>query len=250
MTTEKKEDEMEKTGFLQSIADNALFVAEFIGIVVLIILVSYGMEKWAAKRNNSSERVLTTRKVAVIGTFSAIAAILMVFELPVPFAPMFYKIDFSEIPALIGTFALGPVAGVLIEFCKIVLKILLKPTSTAFVGELANFAVGCSFLLPASACYLARRKKSGAIAGVLLGTACMTVFGTLFNAVYLLPKFAQMYGMPLEAIIEMGTKINPSINSITTLVILCVAPLNLLKGSVVSLVTMLVYKKLSPIIKA
>ena len=116
MTTEKKEDEMEKTGFLQSIADNALFVAEFIGIVVLIILVSYGMEKWAAKRNNSSERVLTTRKVAVIGTFSAIAAILMVFELPVPFAPMFYKIDFSEIPALIGTFALGPVAGVLIEF--------------------------------------------------------------------------------------------------------------------------------------
>ena len=99
MTTEKKEDEMEKTGFLQSIADNALFVAEFIGIVVLIILVSYVMEKWAAKRNNSSERVLTTRKVAVIGTFSAIAAILMVFELPVPFAPMFYKIDFSEISA-------------------------------------------------------------------------------------------------------------------------------------------------------
>lgn len=241
---------MEKTGFLQSVADNALFVAEFIGIVVLIILVSYGMEKWASKKNGSTERVLTTRKVAVIGTFSAIAGILMTFELPLPFAPAFYKIDFSEIPALIGTFALGPVAGVVIEFCKIVLKIFFKSTDSAFVGELANFVVGCSFLLPASACYLARRKKSGAVAGVVLGTLCMTVFGTLFNAVYLLPKFAQMYGMPLDAIIEMGTTINPSIHSVTTFVVLCVAPLNLLKGSVVSLVTVLVYKKLSPIIKA
>ena len=78
----------------------------------------------------------------------------------------------------------------------------------------------------------------------------MTSFGTFFNAVYLLPKFARMYGMPLDSIIAMGTAIHPSIDSVTGLVILCVAPLNLLKGSLVSLLTILIYKKLSPILKA
>ena len=78
----------------------------------------------------------------------------------------------------------------------------------------------------------------------------MTVIGTAFNAVYLLPKFAQLFGMPLEAIVGMGTAINPAINSVTTLVVFAVAPLNLLKGSIVSLITLLVYKKLSPILKS
>ena len=88
-----------------------------------------------------------------------------------------------------------------------------------------------------------------AIAGSSIGTLCMTVFGTAFNAVYLLPKFAQLYGLPLETIISMGTAINPAIHSVATLVIFAVAPMNLLKGGSVSLVTVLVYKKLSPVLK-
>ena len=205
--------------------------------------------KIAKKKSGSKERILSTRKIAVIGMVSAIAAVLMVLEFPLPFAPSFYGMDFSELPALIGTFAFGPVAGVLIEFCKIVLKILFKPTSTAFVGELANFAVGCSFLLPASCVYLFHKTKKSALIGSIAGTLCMTVFGTAFNAVYLLPKFAQLFGMPLDAIIGMGTAVNPAIDSITTLVIFAVAPLNLLKGGLVSVITMLIYKKISPIIK-
>ena len=240
---------MEKKTLLQTITDNAAFVAEFIAIVAALVLVAYLMEKAAKKKEGSTERILTTRKVAVCGMFAAIAAVLMVFEFPVPFAPPFYGLDFSELPALIGTFAFGPVAGVLIEFCKIVLKVLFKPTSTAFVGELANFAVGCSYLLPASAFYLFHKTRKNAIAGVIAGTLCMTVFGTAFNAVYLLPKFAQMYGMPLEGIVAMGTEINPAIHSVTSLVALAVAPLNLLKGGLVSLITILIYKKISPIIK-
>lgn len=240
---------MEEKTLLQVIGDNALFVAEFIAIVVILVLISYLMEKAAKKREGSTERILSTRKVAVCGMFAAIAAVLMVFEFPVPFAPPFYGLDFSELPVLIGTFAFGPVAGVLIEFCKIVLKVLFKPTSTAFVGELANFAVGCSYLLPASAVYLFHKTRKTAVIGVVVGTLCMTIFGTAFNAVYLLPKFAQMFGMPLDAIIAMGTEVNPAINSVTTLVILAVAPLNLLKGGLVSLITMLIYKKISPIIK-
>lgn len=240
---------MEQKTLLQTVMENAIFVAEFIGIVAALVVLAYCMEKIAKKKSGSKERILSTRKIAIIGMFSAIAAVLMVLEFPLPFAPSFYGMDFSELPALIGTFAFGPVAGVLIEFCKIVLKILFKPTSTAFVGELANFAVGCSFLLPASCVYLFHKTKKNALIGSIAGTLCMTVFGTAFNAVYLLPKFAQLFGMPLDAIIGMGTAVNPAIDSITTLVVFAVAPLNLLKGGLVSVITMLIYKKISPIIK-
>ena len=239
---------MEQT-LLQSAIDNAVFVAEFIGIVVLLVFAAYLMEKAAKKRSGVSERILSTRKVAVCGMFAAIAAVLMVLEMPVPFAPPFYGLDLSELPVLVGTFAFGPVAGVLIEFCKIVLKLLFKPTSTAFVVELANFVIGCSYLLPAPAVYLLRKTRRQAVIGVTAGTLCMTVFGTAFNALYLLPKFAQLFHMPIDEIVRMGTEVNPAIDSVTMLVLLAVAPLNLLKGGTISLLTMLLYKKVSPIIK-
>lgn len=236
-------------GLMQALAENVIFVLEFLGIVAAMFIVAYAAEKWAKKKSGDKERILSTRKIAMTGMFSAIAAILMALEFPMPFAPEFYKLDFSEIPVLVGTFAFGPVAGVMIEFCKIVLKLLFKGTTTAFVGDLANFVVGCSFVLPASIIYMAKKTRKTAIAGAVTGTLCMTVFGTAFNAIYLLPKFAQLYGMPLEVIVGMGTAINPAIDSVATLVFFAVAPLNLLKGGSVSLITMLVYKKLSPIIK-
>ncbi len=239
---------MEKT-LLQSVMENAVFLAQFIVIVMILVFVSYLMEKASVKRTGSRERILSTRKVAVCGMFAAIAAVLMVLEMPVPFAPPFYALDLSELPALVGTFAFGPVAGVLIEFCKVILKILFKPSTTAFVGELANFVIGCSYLLPASAVYLLHKSRKNAVIAMLVGTICMTVFGTAFNAVYLLPKFAQMFHMPMEAIIAMGTEINPSVRSVTSLVVLAVAPLNLLKGGLVSVITLLIYKKISPIMK-
>lgn len=234
----------------RSVAENLVFVLEFLGLVILMFLIAYAVEKAVKKKNGDTERVLATRKIAVTGVFSAIAAVLMTLDFQVPFAPFFYSIDFSELPALIGAFAYGPVAGVMIEFCKVVIKIFLKPTSTAFVGELANFVIGCVLVLPASIIYLQKKSRKRAIIAAIVGTAAMTVFGTAFNAVYLLPKFAQMYGMPLEAIIEMGTAIHPSIHGVTGFVILCVAPLNILKGGLDSILTILIYKKLSPILKA
>lgn len=234
---------------LQSVSENLVFVLEFLGLVAVIFLIAYVIEKAVKKKTGDSERVLATRKIAVIGVFSAISAILMVMEFPVPFAPPFYGLDFSELPALIGAFAYGPVTGVMIEFCKILIKIFIKPTSTAFVGELANFAVGCTLILPASVIYLQKKTRKRAIAATITGTLLMAAFGTAFNAVYLLPKFAQMYGMPMEAIIEMGTAIHPSIHDVTGLVVMCVAPLNLLKGGLVSVLTVLIYKKLSPVLK-
>ena len=123
--------------------------------------------------------------------------------------------------------------------------IVMNVTSTAFVGDLANFVVGCSLVLPATIFYHAHKSKHSAIIGLAIGTLVMTVFGSAFNAVYLLPKFAQLYGIPLDTIIAMGTAIRGGVSNVSTFVLLCVAPLNLLKGAVVSVLTMLLYKRVA-----
>lgn len=236
-------------GLGSAIAENVKFLIEFFALIILLFAVAYAVEKIVRKKNNNTDRILSTRMITVVGLFSAISTVLMLFEIPLPFAPSFYKMDFSEIPALIGSFAFGPVAGVLIEFIKIVLKLLIKGTSTAFVGELANFCVGCSFILPASIIYALKKSKTTALIGCVVGTIILTIFGTAFNAVYLLPKFAELFGMPIDVLIGMGTEINPNITNITSFVCYAVAPLNIIKGTLDSLITILVYKKISPILK-
>ena len=228
-----------------------MFVAEFAMIIVGLFLVAVLIEKSAYKKRGINEKVFTTRKVAMIGMFSAIAMILMLFEMPLPFAPSFYELDLSELPILVGSFAFGPAAGVMMEFIKILLKLLVKGTSTAFVGDLANFVIGCSFILPASVVYLFWRKKTGAVMGCITGTFILAMFGSLFNAVYLLPAFSKLYGMPLEKILAMGSAVNPLMRegSMFSFVLCCVVPVNLIKGIVVSVLTMLIYKPLSPILK-
>lgn len=234
----------------KNVVENAVFVLEVILIAAALAAIAYVAEKLIKKKNRDTERILNTRKIAMIGVFSAVATVLHIFDFPVFFAPEFYKMDFSELPALIGAFAFGPVAGVMIEFCKILLKLMIKGTSTAFVGDLANFVIGCSFILPAAIIYEFKKTKKNAIVASVTGTLCMTVFGTAFNAVYLLPAFSKLYGMPLEVILGMGAAINEAITDMVTFVIFAVAPMNLLKGAAVSLLTMLIYKKLSPILKA
>ena len=171
---------------------------------------------------------------------------LHILDFPLIFlAPEFYKLDFSELPVLLCGFFLGPNAAVTCEGVKILLKLLFKSTSTAFVGDFANFVVGCSFVVPATIWYHAHKSKHSAIIGLGVGTLTMTVLGTAFNAVYLLPKFAQLYGIPLDAIIGMGTDINAGVSNVATFVIICVAPLNLVKGISVSALTMLLYKRVA-----
>ncbi len=140
-------------GIFQSVAENTVFVMEFLLIIIAMFAVAVILEKLTNKKNGITEPLFTTRKMAMIGMFSAIAMILHVIDFPLPFAPSFYKLDFSELPVLVGTFAFGPVAGVTIEAIKILLKLLIKGTSTAFVGDLANCVIGCSCILPASAAY-------------------------------------------------------------------------------------------------
>lgn len=231
-------------------AENIGFVMVFALVIVGVFALAYVAELLIQKKRGVKEKVFTTRKVAMIGMFSAVAGIMMLFEFPLPMiAPPFYELDLSELPVLICGFAFGPVAGVVTEFLKVLIKLFLKSTSTAFVGDLANFVVGCTMILPATILYHLKKSKKAAVISCVVGTICMAVFGTAFNAIYLIPAFSKLYQIPLEAIIAMGTAINASITDIVTFVIICVGPLNIIKGTVVSVITILVYKPLSPIIK-
>ncbi|MDD3337370.1 MAG: ECF transporter S component [Lachnospiraceae bacterium] len=203
----------------------------------------------AAKRPMVSQAT-KTRRLAQIGMLSAIATVLMLFEVPLPFlAPSFYEMDLSELPVLIGTFAMGPVAGIVIEFIKILLNLVINGTDTAFVGELANFIMGCAFIVPAGLFYKWKKTKKNAVIGMACGTVLMAVVGCFLNAFVLLPAYATAFGMPVSAFVEMGAAINPAIDGLFGFVVLAVAPFNLVKGIVVSLLALLLYKHISGLLK-
>ena len=225
--------------------ENFRFILGCAATVALLFAVASLFERFLVKDRKAFS---STHYISYIAIFASLAGVLMLLEIPLFFAPSFYKLDLSEIPVLICTFYLGPAAGVAAELVKVLVKLLLKGTSTAFVGDFANFVVGCSFVLPASVVYHARPGRKTALVGMAVGTAVMTVFGSAFNALYLLPKFSLLFGMPMELIIEMGGKVNSAIHSVPTLVLFAVVPFNLLKGAVVSAITFVLYKRISPLL--
>ena len=232
--------------FLQTARENLSFLIVCVVVFLALVLAARLAEKFLIHKK---QRLSSARSIAYIAMFSAIAAALMFLEIPLFFAPSFYEIDLSEIPILICSFYLGPVAGVICEFLKILLKLLMKGTSTAFVGDFANFALGCTLVLPATILYHCKKSKKTAIAGLVLGTAFMTVFGSLFNAFFLIPKYVQLFGLPLDVIVGMGTAVNPAITSVSTLVLFAVVPFNIVKGALVSFITMLLYKRVERLLK-
>lgn len=222
--------------------ENLTFVLVCIVIIGAITLAAKLVERLLPEMR----RATPARRVSIIAVCSAIAAVLHMLDFPLLFlAPEFYKLDFSELPVMLCGFYLGPSAAVACEAVKILLKLLLKGTSTAFVGDFANFVVGCSLVLPATAIYHLKKSRASAIWGLAAGTVIITIFGSAFNAVYLLPKFSDLFGLPLDTIVSMGTAINGSINSVSSFVLLAVAPLNLVKGVTISVLTLLLYKRVA-----
>jgi riboflavin transporter FmnP len=202
------------------------------------------------KLNAKGGKLLTVRTMAVIGMMAAVATVLMLFELPLWFAPPFYKLDFSEVPVLVGAFALGPVAGILIELAKVLLNLIINGTVTAGIGEFANFLIGCSLVVPAAIIYHRKKSFKSALIGMIVGTVIMVFLGSILNALVLLPAYSFFTPYSMADLINMGTQVNPAIQNITTFVLFAVAPFNLLKSVAVSIITMLLYKQISTIIKA
>ena len=200
------------------------------------------------KNDVSLNQRINTKVIAKVGVLGAVAAVLMMLEFPLWFAPGFYELDFSEVPVLLGSFARGPAAGAMIELVKILINFVLRGSDTGGVGEFANFLIGCSLIVPAGLIYKKNKKFKSAIIGLIVGTITLAIVGAVLNYYLLLPLFSKLYGAPIQAFVDMGNVVNSAIVDMKTLVLYAVVPFNIFKGIVVSAMVILIYKKLSPIL--
>ncbi|MBQ8249459.1 MAG: ECF transporter S component [Clostridia bacterium] len=197
---------------------------------------------------NQTKNLFTLRNMTKIAILSAISAVIMLFEFPLPFAPSFYELDLSEAVILMGGFAMGPVAAVIMELIKNLINLWLNWTITAGVGELANFIIGCALTVPAAAIYKYKKSFKGAIIGLVTGIISLVIIGGFVNYFIMIPAYVKLAGFPMEAILSMSKEVNPLVNSLETLIIFATVPFNLIKGIVCALINLLLYKRLSKIL--
>jgi riboflavin transporter FmnP len=188
---------------------------------------------------------MSTRTITNIAVLATLATGLMFIELAIPIFPGFLKLDISELPVLIGTFAMGPIAGILIELVKNILHFIIGTTSGG-IGEVANFIVGSAILIPAGIIYNTRKSKSGALIGLVVGSVVMVIVAAIANWLFIIPAYVAVLHFPLDAIIGMGTAANPAIKNLFSLVLYGIVPFNIIKTVVISILTLLVYKRVSP----
>jgi len=195
------------------------------------------------------------RKLVVIAVLAAISFVLMLLEFPLPFVPNFYELDFSEVAVLIGAFAYGPVAGVVIEAIKIVLNLAYTGSITSGIGEIANFLIGISFVVPAAMIYHKHKTRKHAVIGLITGTITLVFVGAILNAYVLLPAYAYFLSSPeavytVQSFVEFGQLVNPLITDLSTLILFAVVPFNLIKGILSSVIVLTIYKRISILLKA
>lgn len=201
------------------------------------------MEKTITTQKKTS--IQSVRTLTMIAVLSAISFILAFFEFPVPLSPSFARMDLSDLPALIGAFAYGPASGVLIELVKNVLQ--LFTSATGGIGELANFIMGSSFAAAAGLIYRSHKTKKTAMLACLAASIVMGIMAAVVNYFLLLPAFEAF--MPLDQLIASFEEFIPFIKTKLDVVLFNAFPFNLLKGIGISIVTMLLYKRLPPILK-
>lgn len=208
-----------------------------------------GIEAKSAERRGKEQKARLggkTRKITMIGMLSALAYVIMMFDFSIPaLIPDFIKMDFSELPALIGAFALGPVEGVLI--CLVKNLIHLMRSTTGGVGELSNFILGASFVFTAGMIYKSKKSRKTAVIGSIAGALVMALVSIPSNYYLTYPVYAKF--MPIDAIVAAYQAINPNVNGLLECLIVFNAPFTLVKGLGSVLITLLIYKKISPIIK-
>ncbi|MDR1641335.1 MAG: ECF transporter S component [Clostridiales bacterium] len=197
---------------------------------------------------------LSTADLVRVAILAAISVPLMLIDFPLPFFVGFLKIDVSDVPAVIATCSIGPFAGLLTELVKNLVKLLIK-NDTSGIGELANFLVGASYILPLGIVTSTRNnhrfmtrthivQAKRFIFGAVLGTVAMVIASCLLNYFLLIPVYSRILQLPISGIVAMGTAVNPGINSLWTLILLSVAPFNLLKAILVSALGYLLYRVL------
>ena len=193
------------------------------------------------------KRKLSTRVLVKVGLLSAVAFLLMFIEMPIPgLFPDFLKIDISDMPALIAGLAMGPAAGICVEIVKNFLHTIVA-TTTGGVGEIANIIVGSAFVVATSVVYRRKKDFKSLVIGFVCGTLAIIAVGSIVNYFFLLPFYGQLMGM--DAIISLGKAVNPNVHNLLTFVIWFITPFNLIKGVMISILSIPLYKKLERLIK-
>ena len=189
------------------------------------------------------KKTMSVQYLTRIAVLTALASILFLIEIPVV---AFYKLDLSNLPVLLGAFSMGPMAGIIILALKSLIGML--HSTSMYVGEMADFIMGAAFVLPAALLYTRKKDRKTALLGMSLGTVAMIIVAVLVNWKIMIPFYMNAFGMPMEAVIGMATKVMPFVDTEWELLAYVTAPFNLLKGVVLSLLTYLLYKRLSPLL--
>ncbi|MCR5732478.1 MAG: ECF transporter S component [Sphaerochaetaceae bacterium] len=195
--------------------------------------------------SNSKNRQ-NTRMIAGCGVLIAVAVILQYIEVAIPIMPSFIKLDFSDLPEIIGAFAYGPIAGVTITIIKNIIHLLAS--QSGFVGELSNALLGCTFSFVAGAIYMNNKTKKGAIIGGILGAVAMAIISFPTNLFIIYPMYINVIGFPLEAILKMYRVLNPNVETLTQALLWFNVPFTLFKGLIDVFFCLLIYKRISPIL--
>ena len=193
-------------------------------------------------------KLFSLHNMTKIAILTAISAVIMLLEFPLPFAPSFYELDLSETVILMGGFAMGPMAAVMMELLKNILNLLMNGTITAGVGEFANFAMGCALVVPAAVIYKYKKTIKGAILALCVGVLSLVVIGAFVNYFIMIPAYVALAGFPLDAILGMAKEVNPLVGSLESMIVFAVMPFNLVKGIICSVLNLLLYKRLSKIL--
>lgn len=189
------------------------------------------------------------KNMTVVAIFGSLAFVLMFFSFSIPILSPFAEIDFSAVLELMGGFLLGPIGGIEVIVLKLVLKLLFKGTSSMFTGEIQNLILEIAFVVPASLFYKKHKTKKGAVLGLVIGGVISIITAIFTNIFIILPFYMELYGMDWNAIISMFSNINPLINSIPTIIIFSIVPFNIVSRVMTSLITLILYKRVSRLIK-
>lgn len=203
------------------------------------------MSEISTKTSASSRKAMIT-KLTSTAILSAMAVILMYLEFNLPFMPTFLKFDFSELPVLVGAYALGPWYGVLIELLKNLIH--LPATGTAGIGEASNFLTGSIYVFTAGAIYKKNRTRKGAIISMAIATLALGIIACPLNYFVTLPLYGKVLNFPMEAIVGSASSVNPMVSSKISLIFWVFLPFNLFKGTVISFFTFWIYKPISNMI--
>ncbi|MGX7195310.1 ECF transporter S component [Enterococcus olivae] len=192
---------------------------------------------------------LTAKRMVLIAVMGTLAYVLMLLRFPLPFMPPFMDFDLAGVPEILGTFILGPISGMFIVTIKLLIKIVTTGSSSMFTGELQNFLLSVSYLLPAWFVYRKKKSKTRLLLALMTGTIVVTIMACFTNIYLIIPFYSRLYNLSMDAIISMTQAVNPYVDSITKLVMIGIVPFNLIKYGVTSLVIFLSIDRLKVIFR-